>query len=347
MKKTKIIATIGPATNNYEMMRKLANAGVDIFRFNFSHSKGDSPFEEELEIVKKIRKDDKLNVESLADIQGPKIRLGEFSNGSAFIEKGEKFFLTTENIVGDRHGASVDYNGLIDDVIGCKVILINDGLIQLAITGISGNKILTNVVQGGVISDHKGVNVHKARISLPPLTDKDKNDIGWIRRNDFQYLAASFVRTSRNILDIRELAGPNIKIISKIETGQAILNIRDIIGVSDGILIARGDMGVEIPFENVPIIQKVLISLCNKQNKFVITATQMLESMIQNPFPTRAEITDIANAVIDGTDAVMLSGETAVGKYPFETVETMQKILTKTETAWEDSKIEYSDILDF
>ncbi len=347
MTKTMIVSTVGPAINNREMLRCLVNAGVDIFRFNFSHAKKENPFDEELGIINELRTELGGDVKILADIQGPKIRLGIFTNGREELRAGDEFILSTEQVQGTAKIAHIDHAGICGDVRPGSAILINDGLIRLEATGVSTTEVKTRVVYGGTISDRKGVNLPGVRVSLPAMSDKDRKDLAYISSKNFDYIAASFVRKAGDVKDVRNFSrdrGCTAKIISKIETQEAVENIREIVEESDGILIARGDMAIEMPFELIPVIQKVIMKLCNEKNRFVITATQMMESMVNNPVPTRAEITDVANAVIDGTSAVMLSAETSVGKYPVETVTAMEKILRSTERAWQDKKITFSDI---
>ncbi len=334
MKKTKIICTMGPNTNDREIMRQLALNGMDVARFNFSH--GD--YEEHtgrLEILKSVREELDLPIAALLDTKGPEIRTGVLEDGKKVtLKEGETYTLTTEEIVGNDKRGYINYAGLVQDVTPGDRILIDDGLIELRVEDISGNDIVCRIVNGGELGEKKGVNVPNVRIKLPALTDKDKEDIRFGIKAGFDFVAASFVRNAdaiRQIRDILEESGSAMQIIAKIENEEGIENIDSILEVSDGIMVARGDMGVEIPAEKVPYIQKMLIKKCNKACKVVITATQMLDSMIRNPRPTRAEVTDVANAVYDGTDAVMLSGETAMGHYPVEAVRMMSQIVEDSE----------------
>ena len=335
MKKTKIICTMGPNTNDENIMRELALNGMDVARFNFSH--GD--YEEHLgrlEILRKVRKELDIPVAALLDTKGPEIRTGLLKDGKKVtLKEGQTFTLTTRDVVGDENMAHINYDGLNEDVAPGNKILIDDGLIGLDVVEVNGPDIVCQVVNGGELGEKKGVNVPNVKIKLPALTDKDKEDILFGIRQGFDFIAASFVRTAdciREIKQILEEHGSNMRVIAKIENAEGIENLDAIIEASDGIMVARGDMGVEIPPEKVPYIQKTIIRKCNEACKTVITATQMLDSMIRNPRPTRAEVTDVANAVYDGTDAVMLSGETAMGKYPVEAVKMMATIVEDSES---------------
>ena len=335
MKKTKIICTMGPNTNDENIMRELALNGMDVARFNFSH--GD--YEEHLgrlEILRKVRKELDIPVAALLDTKGPEIRTGLLKDGKKVtLKEGQTFTLTTRDVVGDENMAHINYDGLNEDVAPGNKILIDDGLIGLDVVEVNGPDIVCQVVNGGELGEKKGVNVPNVKIKLPALTDKDKEDILFGIRQGFDFIAASFVRTAdciREIKQILEEHGSNMRVIAKIENAEGIENLDAIIEASDGIMVARGDMGVEIPPEKVPYIQKTIIRKCNEACKTVITATQMLDSMIRNPRPTRAEVTDVANAVYDGTDAVMLSGETAMGKYPVDAVKMMATIVEDSES---------------
>ncbi|HPJ36754.1 MAG TPA: pyruvate kinase [Spirochaetota bacterium] len=348
MAKTLIVSTMGPAINNRGAIKSLISAGVDIFRFNFSHAKKENPFDEELAIISELNKEMNRDVKILADIQGPKIRVGTFAKGREELKQGEPFTLTVNPVQGTDKIVQIDHSGICGDVKEGSIILINDGILRLEVTGVTDTEVNTKVIYGGIISDRKGVNLPGSKVSLPAMTEKDLKDLAYIGGKGFDYIAASFVRKGEDVSNVIRAArenGSDAKIISKIETREAIENIRSIVDVSDGVLVARGDMAIEMPYEYLPVIQKVLIKLCNGKGKFVITATQMLESMINNPVPTRAEITDVANAVLDGTDAVMLSAETAMGKYPVEAVTAMERILRSTEKAWEDGKMTFSDVI--
>ena len=335
MKKTKIICTMGPNTNDENIMRELALNGMDVARFNFSHGDHEEHLGR-LEILRKVRKELDIPVAALLDTKGPEIRTGLLKDGKKVtLKEGQTFTLTTRDVVGDENMAHINYDGLNEDVAPGNKILIDDGLIGLDVVEVNGPDIVCQVVNGGELGEKKGVNVPNVKIKLPALTDKDKEDILFGIRQGFDFIAASFVRTAdciREIKQILEEHGSNMRVIAKIENAEGIENLDAIIEASDGIMVARGDMGVEIPPEKVPYIQKTIIRKCNEACKTVITATQMLDSMIRNPRPTRAEVTDVANAVYDGTDAVMLSGETAMGKYPVEAVKMMATIVEDSES---------------
>ena len=335
MKKTKIICTMGPNTNDKNIMMELAKNGMNVARFNFSH--GDyNEHMERLELLKEVRKELDIPVAALLDTKGPEIRTGLLKDGKKVtLKDGQTFTLTTREVVGDNHIGHINYSGLNEDVSAGNKILIDDGLIELDVVEVKGTDIVCKVANGGELGEKKGVNVPNVKIKLPALTDKDKEDIVFGVKQGFDFIAASFVRTAdciREIKAILEAHGSSMKVIAKIENAEGIENLDAIIEASDGIMVARGDMGVEIPAEKVPYIQKMIIRKCNEQCKSVITATQMLDSMIRNPRPTRAEVTDVANAVYDGTDAVMLSGETAMGKYPVEALKMMATIVEDSES---------------
>ena len=336
MKKTKIVCTMGPNANDENLMRSLVQNGMNIARFNFSH--GD--YEEHkfrMDMLKKIREEEKVPVAILLDTKGPEIRTGVLKDGKkVMLQEGAEFTLTSEDIVGDEHRVSITYSGLTEDVMPGRKILIDDGLIELEVVRITENDIVCKVINGGELGEKKGINVPNVPVRLPAITDKDREDIKFGVSQGIDFIAASFVRNAECIIDIRswirECNAPYIPIIAKIENAEGIRNIDEIIRCADGIMVARGDMGVEIPAQEVPYIQKEIIKKCNDNFKPVITATQMLDSMIRNPRPTRAEVTDVANAVYDGTDAVMLSGETAQGKYPIEALKMMVQIVENTES---------------
>ena len=335
MKKTKIICTMGPATNDENVMRELIRSGMDIARFNFSH--GDHAEQKmRMDMLKKVREEENRPTAILLDTKGPEIRTGVLKGGKKVqILTGEKFTLTTEEIEGDETRVSISYTGPCDDVTVGSTILIDDGLIGLEVTGKTDREIACRVVNGGELGERKGVNVPNVPVRLPAITDKDREDLKFGVEQGIDFIAASFVRNAECIMEIRAFLktcnAPYIPIIAKIENAEGIKNIDEIIRCADGIMVARGDLGVEIPAEEVPYLQKMIIQKCNYYYKPVITATQMLDSMIRNPRPTRAEVTDVANAVYDGTDAVMLSGETAQGKYPLEALRMMVHIVRSTE----------------
>ena len=335
MKKTKIICTMGPNTNDRELMKKLVENGMDIARFNFSH--GDHTEQKErMDMLKNIREEVGKPVAILLDTKGPEIRTGLLKDGKkVMLEAGQTFALTTKVIEGDASRVSITYDGLAEDVEIGKRILIDDGLIELEVKKIADTEIVCKVLNGGELGQRKGVNVPNVPVRLPALTEKDREDIVFGIQQGVDFIAASFVRSAEGILEIKALLkehkAPYIPIIAKIENAEGIKNIDEILHCADGIMVARGDLGVEIPAQEVPYLQKLLIQKCNDNYKPVITATQMLDSMIRNPRPTRAEVTDVANAVYDGTDAVMLSGETAQGKYPLEALQMMAEIVKNTE----------------
>ena len=335
MKKTKIICTMGPNTSDRELLKSLALNGMDIARFNFSH--GD--YEEQggrLDLLKSVREELDLPIASLLDTKGPEIRTGLLKDEKKVnLVEGQTYTLTTRDIIGDENIGHINYNGLNEDVVPGNRILIDDGLIELQVREVKGTDIVCDVINGGELGMRKGVNVPNVKIKLPALTEKDKADIVFGIEQGFDFIAASFVRTADAIHEIKailEQHGANMLVIAKIENAEGLENIDEIIEASDGIMVARGDLGVEIPAEQVPYVQKTIISKCNRACKPVITATQMLDSMIRNPRPTRAEVTDVANAVYDGTDAVMLSGETAMGKYPIEALKMMVQIAEASES---------------
>ncbi len=335
MKRTKIICTMGPNTNDRQVMAELALNGMDIARFNFSH--GD--YEEHrarFEQLKSIRDELGLPIAALLDTKGPEIRTGTLKEGKKVsLAEGQEFTLTTRKIEGDETACYINYSGLNQDVSRGNRILIDDGLIELEVEEVDGTEIRCQVINGGELGERKGVNVPNVKVKLPALTQKDKEDIWFGIEEGFDFIAASFVRNAEAIIEIKQMldvAGANLKVIAKIENAEGIENLDAIIQASDGIMVARGDMGVEIPAERVPYIQKEIIRKCNEASKPVITATQMLDSMIRNPRPTRAEVTDVANAVYDGTDAIMLSGETAMGKYPVEALKMMAQIAEEAES---------------
>lgn len=335
MKKTKVICTMGPNTNDRELIKQLALNGMDICRFNFSH--GDH--EEQagrFALVKSVRDELNIPLATLLDTKGPEIRTGELKDGKkVMLAEGQKYVLTTRDIVGDETTGRITYEGLPQDISRGNIILIDDGLIELKVEAVlNGTDIECTVINGGELGEKKGVNVPNVSIRLPGITDKDKDDILFGIEQGFDFIAASFVRNAACIQEIKEIMwahDADIPVIAKIENAEGIRNLDEIIRVADGIMVARGDMGVEIPAEQVPHIQKEIIQKCNAAYKPVITATQMLDSMIRNPRPTRAEVTDVANAIYDGTDVVMLSGETANGKYPLEALKMMVKIAETTE----------------
>ena len=344
-RKTKIICTLGPAVDNEDVMRALIQEGMNVARFNFSHGPHDEQMGR-LKMLRKLRTELGKPVAALLDTKGPEIRLGQFEKGKTELKTGRGFTLTTDDITGTDDRVSITYKNLWNDVKPGDHILIDDGLVGLEVIeirpvanpvnkAINPMDIVCRVLNDGVISDRKGVNVPNVDLTMPFISEKDYGDICFAVDNDYDFIAASFVRTAEDVMEIRKIlaekGGEDIKIISKIENMQGVRNIDEIIRVSDGIMVARGDMGVEIPLEDVPVMQKMIIKKVCDAGKIVITATQMLDSMMKHPRPTRAEATDVANAIYDGTSAIMLSGETAAGMYPIEAVKTMVRIATRTE----------------
>lgn len=334
-RKTKIICTLGPATDEPIVLENMILAGLDVARFNFSHGTYDD-HTKRLEELVSLREKLGRPIAALLDTKGPEIRLGNFENSEGvFIKSGDKYTLTTKECPGTDEKCYINYDGLTNDVKRGTKILINDGLVSMTVDSVNGFDIKCTVVDGGLLTDHKGVNVPGVELKMPYLSARDMADLRYGKEHDFDFIAASFVRSATDITILRNytdaIGWKDVKIIAKIENAQGVENIDDIIEVSDGIMVARGDMGVEIHFERIPAIQKMIIKKVYEAGKIVVTATQMLESMINNPRPTRAEITDVANAIYDGTSAIMLSGESAVGKHPVEAVETMASIAETTE----------------
>ena len=334
MRKTKIVCTLGPATDDEAVLREIMLAGMDVARLNFSHQ-DHATHQTRIDMVKKLRKELNRPIPLLLDTKGPEIRLGLFQNKSVELAAGQTFTLTTDEILGDEHRVSISFKGLPEDVEPGRHILVDDGLIDLVVESKTITDIVCRVINGGKVSNNKGVNVPGVHVSLPFVSEKDESDLLFGIRNGLDLVAASFTRTAADILEIRSIlennGGKNIRIIAKIENADGVNNIDDILKVADGVMVARGDMGVEIPLEELPRIQKVLIKKGYNAGKLVITATQMLDSMIKNPRPTRAETSDVANAIYDGSSAIMLSGETAAGAYPVEAVRTMSRIAERTE----------------
>ena len=334
MRKTKIICTMGPANDDPKVLRQMIEAGMNVARFNFSHGSHEE-HQGRLDNLNALRKEMDLPVAALLDTKGPEIRIKQFANGKEQLEEGQTFTLTTREVEGTNEIVSITYKDLPGDVKAGSTILLADGLIRLEVESVNDTDIVCRVMNRGPISNNKGVNVPGVSLSMPYMSEKDKSDILFGVKAGFDFIAASFTRNAQDIMDIRNLlksaGGEHIRIIAKIENQEGIDNIKEILEAADGIMIARGDMGVEIDFTEIPIIQKDLILHSFAAGKPVVTATQMLESMIENPRPTRAEITDVANAIYDGTSAIMLSGETAAGKWPVEAVKTMAAIAERTE----------------
>lgn len=334
MRRTKIVCTIGPASNSEEMLKKLVHSGMNVARLNFSH--GTHAYHKEtMDRLKRVRQEENVPLAILLDTRGPEIRVKDFKNGEAFLEEGAAFALTTREIEGDENAVTVTYAGMPQELRPGNSILIDDGNIELNVESCTETDVICHVIHGGRISNHKGINVPNVHLELPFLSDQDKADILFGIENDVDFVAASFVRCKEDVIALRKFVdyhgARNLRIISKIENIEGVNNFDEILAYSDGIMVARGDMGVELSFERLPGLQKRFIKKCYQAGKIVITATQMLESMIAHANPTRAEITDVANAVFDGTSAVMLSGETAMGKYPALAVKVMSRIVTQAE----------------
>ena len=334
MKKTKIICTLGPATDNEDILRDMILAGMNVARLNFSHG-SHAEHKRRADLIKKLRAELDVPVAIMIDTKGPDIRVGKIEGNFIELNTGDMFVLTGRECLGNRSRVSITYNELHTKIEPGTVIMLDDGLISLEVERINGDDIICLVKNGGILANNKSVNVPGVKLDIPYLRDKDVEDLHFAIDNDFDFIAASFVRSAQDLLDIHRILeernAKNILIISKIENSEGIDNIDEILELTDSIMIARGDMGVELPFEQIPDIQKVLIKKAARRGRRSITATQMLESMIKNVLPTRAEVSDVANAIYDGTSAIMLSGETAVGKYPVEAVRTMTKIAETTE----------------
>lgn len=334
IRKTKIVCTLGPAVEDENILRQMILEGMNIARFNMSHGDHEE-HRRRLAMVKKLRKDLNLPVALLLDTKGPEIRLGDFEQKQVVLKQGQLFTLTTNEILGNKESAYINYSGLPYDVTPGNRILIDDGLVEMEVESVVGEEIRCLVKNTGVISSRKGVNVPGVSLSLPFINEKDYDDLKFAVEQGFDFVAASFTRTAEDVKELkqilRELGGEKIKVIAKIENSQGVEHLDEILQLADGVMVARGDMGVEIPLEEVPVIQKEMIKKVYGVGKQVITATQMLDSMIQYPRPTRAEANDVANAVYDGTSAIMLSGETAAGNYPLECVRTMVRIASRTE----------------
>lgn len=342
MRKTKIICTMGPATCDKDVLRALCLGGMNVARMNFSHGDHDSHLQQ-LSMIQEIREQLGLPIAAMCDTKGPEIRTGFFEGGKAVLTAGETFTLYAGERVGDEHGCSTTYGNLADVVTPGTRICIDDGLIELIVQEISGRDVVCTVANGGEVKDRKGINLPGTPVDLPFLSEQDRSDILFAVENGFDFIAASFTRSAQDVLDVRNLlesvGARDIEIIAKIENQQGIDNIDEIIEAADGIMVARGDLGVEIPSYQVPMLQKDMIGRCRRAGKNVIVATQMLDSMIRNPRPTRAEVNDVAQAVYDGASAVMLSGETASGKYPVEALTTMADIAEHVEASidyWQD-----------
>ncbi|MFJ4031752.1 pyruvate kinase [Streptomyces griseoluteus] len=334
MRRAKIVCTLGPATDSYDQIKALVEAGMDVARFNLSHGTH-AEHEARYQRVREAADETGRSVGILADLQGPKIRLGTFTEGPVLLERDDTFTITVEEgVQGDRHRCGTTYAGLAEDVRPGERVLVDDGRVCLEVTGVDGPRVRTRVVEGGVISDHKGINLPGVAVSVPALSKKDQDDLRWALRTGFDVVALSFVRSGRDAAEVHRIMaeeGRRLPVIAKVEKPQAVENIEDVVAAFDGLMVARGDLGVELPLEQVPIVQKRAVKLAKRNAKPVIVATQMLDSMIDSARPTRAEASDVANAVLDGADAVMLSAETSVGRYAVEAVCTMAKIVAAAE----------------
>jgi pyruvate kinase len=327
------VCTLGPATDSAERLRQMVEAGMDVARFNLSHGS----HEEHEQRYRRVRAAAALagrNVGVLVDLQGPKIRLGKFDHGPVRLEAGDRFTITTDDVTGDATRSSTTHSGLTADVHPGDTVLIDDGRLSLEVEEVTGSNVVTRVLEGGPVSDNKGINLPGAAVSVPAMSDKDVEDLRWALHTGADMIALSFVRSADDIVEVHKIMdseGVRLPVIAKIEKPQAVENLEEIVEAFDGIMVARGDLGVELPLWDVPLVQKQAVILARRRAKPVIVATQMLESMIGNPRPTRAEASDVANAILDGTDAVMLSGETSVGAYPIEAVQTMARIVETVE----------------
>src|SRR4051812_29445511 len=333
MRRAKIVCTLGPAVSTPDQIRALVEAGMDVARLNLSHGSY-ADHEKVYRMVREASDQVGRAVAVLVDLQGPKIRLGNFAGGPVELRNGDRFTITTDDVPGDKDLVSTTYKGLTGDVKAGDRILIDDGKVALQVLSVEGTRVATEVVEGGVVSNHKGLNLPGVAVSVPALSDKDEADLRWGLRLGADMIALSFVRDAKDILRVHEIMdeeGVRLPVIAKIEKPQAVDHLTEIIDAFDGVMVARGDLGVELPLEEVPLVQKRAIEIARRNAKPVIVATQVLESMIENSRPTRAEASDCANAVLDGADAIMLSGETSVGKWPIEAVRTMAKIIESTE----------------
>ncbi len=333
-KRTKIVATLGPASAKKEVLLSMIRAGVDVCRLNFSHGSQDV-HKETINLIKEINNTYKTNVGILADLQGPKIRIGMMKEGGALLINGNQIEITTKELIGNEKQVYITYESFPKDVQAGEIILLDDGKIQMKVIETNNRDTVTcEIVHGGILTSRKGVNLPNTRVSIPSLTEEDLDNLQFVLKNDIEWIGLSFVRTAEDIVDLKRIiaeAGKTTRVIAKIEKPEAIDNIDAIIAVTDGVMVARGDLGVEMPMEQVPVLQKMIALKCREASKPVIVATQMLESMITTPRPTRAEVNDVANSVLDGADAVMLSGETSVGEFPVIVIETMSKIIKNIE----------------
>lgn len=343
------ICTIGPASFDQQVLNELIHHGMTIARLNFSHGTHDSHLNV-IRLIKSLCAETGHQIKILGDLQGPKIRLGKVKDEKAILKTGQTFALLIDEVVGDHNQASVDHKGIVNDVNPKDRILINDGAVELQVTDVDQSRVMTTVQTGGEISSHKGVNLPGVITSLPAITEKDKQDIEFLLTEKVDYIACSFIRKASHIKEVRNFIdakrGYSPAIISKIETIEAVRNFQEICKETDAVMIARGDLGVELPFHWIPLLQKAMITECNQMDTYVITATQMLQSMVDSPLPTRAEVTDVFQAIMDGTNAVMLSAESAAGHYPVESIETLKLVSQFAETVKLKAPFNFEDILD-
>ncbi|QNL51166.1 pyruvate kinase [Olivibacter sp. SDN3] len=333
-KRTKIVATLGPASSPKDTLSSLIEKGVDVCRLNFSHGSQEDHLKV-INTIKEINQENHLNIGILADLQGPKIRIGKMKEGGAILLNGKRLRITTKELIGNEEEIYITYQEFPKDVAEGEIILLDDGKIQLRVISTNGlDTVICEVVHGGVLTSRKGVNLPNTKVSIPSLTEEDLDNLNFVLNYDVEWIGMSFVRTAEDIVQCKKIIaekGKSARVIAKIEKPEAIENIDSIIAATDGVMVARGDLGVEIPMEQVPLLQKMIVQKCRDASKPVIIATQMLESMITTPRPTRAEVNDVANSVLDGADAVMLSGETSVGEFPEIVIETMTKIIKNVE----------------
>ncbi|CAM2948961.1 pyruvate kinase [Paenibacillus sediminis] len=343
------ICTIGPASSNKEVLTELIHHGMTIARLNFSHGTHES-HRRVIQLIKSLCDETGKQIKLLGDLQGPKIRLGKVKGEKVNLETGQTFTLLIDEVVGDSKQASVDYEGLVNDVKPDNRILINDGIVELLVTNVDLRRVITTVQTGGEISSHKGVNLPGVITSLPAITEKDKQDIEFLIQEEIDFIACSFIRRASHIKEVRSFIeskkGYTPQLIAKIETTQAVRNFQEICKEADAVMIARGDLGVELPLQWIPLLQKAMISECNRMDTYVITATQMLQSMVDAPLPTRAEVTDVFQAVMDGTNAVMLSAESAAGHFPVQSIETLKLVSQFAERAKLKSPFDFADMLE-
>jgi len=332
--RTKIVATLGPASSKPDVLYSMFNAGLDVCRLNFSHG-SQADHQEVLDTIRSINKKYKYNVGILADLQGPKIRIGKVKDGGINLVNGSRTVMTTNECIGSEERIYITYENFPKDVKAGEIILLDDGKLQMRVLETNyKDEVICEVVHGGILTSRKGVNLPNTKVSIPSLTAEDRNNLEFVLENDVEWIGLSFVRNAADIVELKDIIrerGKTARVVAKIEKPEAIANIDDIIAVSDAVMVARGDLGVEMPMEEVPLLQKMIVQKCKAASKPVIIATQMLESMISTPRPTRAEVNDVANSVLDGADAVMLSGETSVGGFPLIVIETMQKIISNIE----------------